>query len=47
MLLMGEDVDAEGGVFKTNTGLIEQFGGRPGPDDADLRERVRRAWRSG
>jgi pyruvate/2-oxoglutarate/acetoin dehydrogenase E1 component len=25
-LLMGEDVGAEGGVFKTNTGLIERFG---------------------
>ncbi len=26
VLLMGEDVGAEGGVFKTNTGLIERFG---------------------
>ncbi len=25
-LLMGEDVGADGGVFKTNTGLIERFG---------------------
>ncbi len=28
VLLMGEDVGAEGGVFKTNTGLIERFPGR-------------------
>jgi len=26
VLLMGEDVSAEGGVFKTNTGLIEKYG---------------------
>jgi pyruvate/2-oxoglutarate/acetoin dehydrogenase E1 component len=26
VLLMGEDVGAEGGVFKTNTGLVERFG---------------------
>ena len=26
VLLMGEDVDAEGGVFKTNTGLAEKYG---------------------
>jgi pyruvate dehydrogenase E1 component beta subunit len=26
VLLMGEDVGADGGVFKTNTGLIERFG---------------------
>ncbi len=28
VLLMGEDVGAEGGVFKTNAGLIERFPGR-------------------
>lgn len=28
VLLMGEDVGAEGGVFKTNSGLIERFPGR-------------------
>ena len=26
VLLMGEDVDADGGVFKTNSGLVEAFG---------------------
>lgn len=26
VLLMGEDVSAEGGVFKTNTGLVEKYG---------------------
>jgi len=26
VLLLGEDVDADGGVFKTNTGLVEAFG---------------------
>ena len=26
VLLMGEDVGADGGVFKTNSGLIEDFG---------------------
>ena len=26
VLLMGEDVGAEGGVFKTNTGLLEKYG---------------------
>ena len=26
VLLMGEDVDADGGVFKTNGGLVEAFG---------------------
>jgi pyruvate/2-oxoglutarate/acetoin dehydrogenase E1 component len=26
VLLMGEDVDAEGGVFKTNSGLVEKYG---------------------
>ena len=31
VLLMGEDVDADGGVFKTNSGLVEKYG----------RERVR------
>ena len=31
VLLMGEDVDADGGVFKTNNGLVEKYG----------RERVR------
>src|SRR3954453_13907867 len=26
VVLMGEDVDADGGVFKTNIGLVEKFG---------------------
>ena len=26
VLLMGEDVSADGGVFKTNIGLVEKFG---------------------
>src|SRR5215203_1718989 len=26
VLLMGEDVDADGGVFKTNNGLVEKYG---------------------
>jgi pyruvate/2-oxoglutarate/acetoin dehydrogenase E1 component len=26
VILMGEDVDADGGVFKTNIGLVEKFG---------------------
>ncbi len=28
VVLIGEDVDADGGVFKTNIGLVEQFGER-------------------
>lgn len=28
VLLMGEDVSSDGGVFKTNTGLLERFGPR-------------------
>ena len=47
VLLMGEDVDADGGVFKTNTGLPEKFGPERVRDDAHLRERVHRASRSG
>ena len=26
VLLMGEDVGADGGVFKTNIGLVEKYG---------------------
>ena len=42
VLLMGEDVGADGGVFKTNNGLIEKYGPRARPLDTDLRERLRR-----
>ena len=39
---MGEDVGADGGVFKTNIGLSEKYGPERGPQHADLRERVPR-----
>ena len=30
VLLMGEDVSADGGVFKTNIGLADKYGLEPG-----------------
>ena len=43
VLLMGEDVGADGGVFKTNNGLIEKYGAGPRP----LRRRSARTGSSG
>ena len=47
VLLMGEDVDADGGVFKTNIGLRREVRAGARPEHADLRERVHRASPSG
>ena len=42
VVLMGEDVAADGGVFKTNIGLAGASSAGAGPHDAHLRERLHR-----